>query len=940
MIKLNIKSKNNKFKENNNNSKSSNLENVSLLPYYFKSNSTSEDPSFPLHNLEERNISNGGWISEKNCVYPQKIIAKFDKYVNIREIYLIINETKIPKIIQFINCIEQEESSLNTKNKYKYENIGFIELSPNVETNYKSREFRKIILNVNNTNRIKILIHENYQNSFNTYNQVGIVSLEFYGNINNINNNASKIINYDNDKNKEENGNENNNNNEEENKIIKNNENMDKNNKIIKKKKKIKLVDINKKPRLKSTDVNNINIINDIKDQNDNSDKSNNNINDNKINDDNLNNNINNNENNYINISNTIKTRNLNRSKSNISNNLNKIIKAAHINYSGKSVKKENKENELNIIDDKMKKIKQLIEENEKEKYNKENKEFRILQNQIDELKSLINNIYEQKEQEQKIITNRQIIENYKSQKDNDNYKIKTINNNNLFKLNGNKEIQLSLKKNYSINNQKNNITRNLNNDKLLYKKLKIIQKKKDVPHLESLSYDNFPLLKIKKRELNNDKEISKSEEENNKNDSLYESNGNNIIEDNSSEGLSFDTKEKNESLILLIGDDIIKKIFSKNIPLQEEGFNSLNDKIYDIIINKSGNLKETNNYIILLINIIVNFLDDKHPIIVMKSLELFIIILKAIEDKSNINQIEYDFIIAKHIIIKIKEKLNHTSRRIRKKAEELYCCMLNSKFCDFYTLISELISDETYEYNYKINIINNGNYNLNINNGIENNINSKLKLFFNKNLIITKMNILLSIFTNCEEKIRNFNIKKFPKKPVGDYLIMNISNPKEEVREITKKVLVKYIKIFGNEIFYKLKLVIGNKQFTKIIQDNKQLIEEMIKYENERNQKIKEAKILLNNLKIYNKSNHLIIGINNNTMNINNHYSHYININNLNQNRYLIKTPSQPKLPIINKKNLMNFNKISFSPDNTFSSPKNESFINKNIFSSDESKN
>jgi len=37
-------------------------------------------------------------------------------------------------------------------------------------------------LNINKTNRVKLLIHENYQNCFNAQNQVGIVFLEFIGN--------------------------------------------------------------------------------------------------------------------------------------------------------------------------------------------------------------------------------------------------------------------------------------------------------------------------------------------------------------------------------------------------------------------------------------------------------------------------------------------------------------------------------------------------------------------------------------------------------------------------------------------------------------------------------------------------------------------------------------------------------------------------------------
>ena len=147
---------------------------------------------------------------------------------------------------------------------------------------------------------------------------------------------------------------------------------------------------------------------------------------------------------------------------------------------------------------------------------------------------------------------------------------------------------------------------------------------------------------------------------------------------------------------------------------------------------------------------------------------------------------------------------------------------MLDSNLCDFYSLISELIEKEINEYFYEIDNLNNGLYNKKKNNNFETNkITNFIKNDTNKNLIITKMNIFLKIFTNYESKGKKFNLKKFPQKIVGDYIIMNINNTKEEVREIVKKVLVKYIKIFGNNIFYKLKLVIGNNQLTKIIHDN-----------------------------------------------------------------------------------------------------------------------
>ena len=838
MSLLNEESKNNKLKDNNKIQSNSNNENLILLPFYLKSNSTSEEPSFPLLNLEERNSSNGGWISEKNCKYPQKIIAKFNKLVDVKQINIIVNETKIPTVIQFINCIELEGNLLNNKNKYRYENIGYIELSSNVETDYKSREFRKILLNIYKTNRIKILIHENYKNSFNKYNQVGIVSLEFYGNIVNENN--------INDKNEKRKFNE-----EQNNKILK----------IGKEKyKKLKLFKINDRPKNKYTN-NNINIINNLNQKNDDFDK-----------------------NDYFNKIYNNEKFVLNRSKSTYSKT-NKVIRTINHKFLGTH---RDKVNEENLIDNGMEEIKTLIENNKKNKQIQENEEFKKLHEQINELKSILNNIYIKK----KSLSPKNYISQGKesfSQKNVNYLKLKTMKNKILFNGNQNKIISSDfLRYNNSINYQANNKNINQSKDNLLTKRLNI--KQKSLPYLSSLSYDSFPLISIRKKDNRDNKENSDSNDENINIDSLNESNGNEKIEDNNNEEIPLEIQEKNESLILLLGEDIIKNIFSKNIYKQEEGFDSLNQKLNEIIIYGPENLNETNNYIILLFNIIMIFIDDKRPIIVMKCLELFINILKAIEEKSNLNKIEYNFKISKNIIIKIKEKLSHFSKRIRQKAEELYCIMIDSELCDLNFLITELLKEETDEYYYKMNLLNNGNYNLNSNNGNEMSTTNNINIFSYKHLTITKMNILLKVFSNYENKNKKFNIKKFPQKIVGDYIIININKTKEEIRKITKNVLVKYIQIFGNEIFYKLKLVIGNNELSRIIQDNEELKQEMKNYEIGRLKRIKDAKILLNNIKYYNKSLALNPLVDNGKI-IDYHLNKFRNLQKI-----------KPKLPIINK--------------------------------------
>ena len=131
---------------------------ITPLEYNFV-NFTSQDPSHPINYLLNNNNTKGGWISNRYCTYPQEILIQFPTMVNIRQINILINECKIPKTIEFINCIpigDKNKFIINNNNISKiipaevmYENIGYIKLSTNVESNYKARELRKIYININ-----------------------------------------------------------------------------------------------------------------------------------------------------------------------------------------------------------------------------------------------------------------------------------------------------------------------------------------------------------------------------------------------------------------------------------------------------------------------------------------------------------------------------------------------------------------------------------------------------------------------------------------------------------------------------------------------------------------------------------------------------------------------------------------------------------------------
>jgi len=523
-----------------------------------------------------------------------------------------------------------------------------------------------------------------------------------------------------------------------------------------------------------------------------------------------------------------------------IHNKINRNINSnININlYDNKSIKEDKKDNKMNLskyqIENMIEKLRKLNESNEKTGKDQEyTNEFIKLQNEINNLKKMINKIYNVKTLKESMKSNE-----LTPQK---KYYLK------LKSMNGGIQQNIPpLKKNETFKNSERSHLRKASIK--LTKKFKIIQNHKEKVNLKELSCDNFELLTIKNKSMPKDKYVSSKNE-----DSFNISNDENI--ENELEELSPEIRKDNDFIINTLGEDIIQKIFSKNLKYKEEGFDSLNLRINDIITFSPENTNETNDYIISLIKIFYLFIDDKHPSIVMKCLELFMNINKSIKEKSDLNKIEYDFKLTKSVMKKIIEKFNHNSKRVREKAYELYSYMLNSNLCVYNSLIIELIQKEVNEYFYKLNYINKNNFSPRVNSsmaGIDLSYQINNYKIENKNSTMMKMNIFLNIFSDQEKFKKKLDKRKFPENLVEDYLIINLNNPKEEeVRQITKNVLVKYINIFGNQIFYKLKMIIGSKELQKKIQDNDELKFELKQYEEERNNKDKSIKYMLKNLKL-----------------------------------------------------------------------------------------
>ncbi len=678
---------------------------ITPLTYNFI-NFTSQDPFHPINSLlQKNNITQGGWVSNRYCIYPQEILIHFPTKVNIRQINIVSNESKIPKMIEFINCIpvgEKNKFIINNNNNSKiipsefiYENIGSIKFSSNTESNYKSRELVKTYVNVN-SEYIKLKIHRNYTNSLNMFCQVGIVSLEFLG---------------------------------------------------TKKEIKKKLI----------------------------------------IDNNNKNNNINNNE-------------------SNISIHKNDTVESLF------DLCFEEDGMDEKFIDEKMDKttsdkVKELMEEMNKKKESEEYDECKMIKDKIDKIRKISLKIYTL-EEEKKEFANKNDFDKAKEIK----FTIEKIKKLLEFYIMDN---------NYKNQNENNKIIMNknkINNNRKMF----VSKSQEEIKNNDFIEYDEIILpVVLKKIKKNNISSFYNNGE--NSGESLDNINSGETMEKEPLEELNNDLRNKYDLLICFVGEETLRKIFSKFIYYKEEGFDTLKIKVKEII-NEQKNTSEANKYIVMLIDIIYNFLDDKHPSIVYKCLDIFSNILEAIKEKSRKSQVSYDFTITKKILNKIKEKLNDISKKVRKKASDLYCFMLETDFCEYNTLLIELIENEVYShYNkYLLTINKNNRFKFNL----YDNYNNKYEVKSSKQLIITKMDIFLRVLNNFNDAIKKNKTdkQKFPKNILGDFIIMNINHPKDEVREITKDVMVKFIGIFGNNIFKKMQLVINDKELNKIFQDKKEL--------------------------------------------------------------------------------------------------------------------
>ena len=182
-----------------------------------------------------------------------------------------------------------------------------------------------------------------------------------------------------------------------------------------------------------------------------------------------------------------------------------------------------------------------------------------------------------------------------------------------------------------------------------------------------------------------------------------------------------------------------------------------------------------------------------------------------------NSKDLTYDFGITDTILIKIKEKVGDINSKIRKKAVGLYTFMMKKDFCDYNNLIKELIQDDKVLSN-------------------PSNLSLVGKPIKSPKLVLGKLDIFEYVLKDFESAIKEnrTDIASFPFNKVLNYICVNLTHPKSEVRKSARNVVTVAKNQFGYKKIEPFLRKVDIKELEKIVETIPEL-KDYVKLENEK---------------------------------------------------------------------------------------------------------
>ncbi|XP_066594183.1 centrosomal protein of 104 kDa [Prorops nasuta] len=138
---------------------------------------TSEEDRHSSLELNVHGPTVRGWQSARKCSYPQELILKLHGPAKLTRLQVLAHQYLIPEKLEIWTSKEEEVSPTTTEFTY----LGYITLSDNASTLYKSRELKSVALPETEASLVKLKLHKPHSNAHNLYDQVGLIAINILG---------------------------------------------------------------------------------------------------------------------------------------------------------------------------------------------------------------------------------------------------------------------------------------------------------------------------------------------------------------------------------------------------------------------------------------------------------------------------------------------------------------------------------------------------------------------------------------------------------------------------------------------------------------------------------------------------------------------------------------------------------------------------------------
>ncbi|CAH1965536.1 unnamed protein product [Acanthoscelides obtectus] len=141
---------------------------------------TSEESKYKSTELNIHAPIVKGWQSVKDCEYPQEIILQLEKRCILSKVQLLAHQFLIPsKVELFVN--NEDTNTVEDVANLCWDYLGYITLSTNESTGFKSRELKSANVPKTEVTYVKINLHNNHVNVHNVFKQVSIIAVNILG---------------------------------------------------------------------------------------------------------------------------------------------------------------------------------------------------------------------------------------------------------------------------------------------------------------------------------------------------------------------------------------------------------------------------------------------------------------------------------------------------------------------------------------------------------------------------------------------------------------------------------------------------------------------------------------------------------------------------------------------------------------------------------------